>query len=244
MNGPKKSEIRPARILLAEDNEINQRVVCGMLEHRGYDVRAVSNGKQALDALESEHYDLVIMDCLMPVMDGFASTRAIRASTSKAFDPQIPVLAITALAAPGDYEKCLAAGMNAYISKPVIANVLFTEVRRLLERTSDPTAVTAQNPQPALAEILRSMSGRLLANVADWRAELDRLAASGAAAELGALAHTIRGTADLLGEKRLSTAAAALEGSARENRGEPLSHLVAELNAELENLEHSLRKPT
>lgn len=240
----RKSEIQPARILLAEDNEINQRVVCGMLEHRGYEVRAVYNGKQALDALESEHYDLVIMDCLMPVMDGFASTRAIRASTSKAFDPQIPVLAITALAAPGDQDKCLAAGMNAYISKPVIANVLFKEVQQLLERTSDPIAVTEQNPQPALDEILRSMSGRLLADIAGWRAELDRLAASGAAAELGALAHTIRGTADLLGEKRLSTAAAKLEGSARDNRGESLSHLAAELNAELQNLELSLGKPT
>lgn len=242
MNG-RKSAIRPARILLAEDNEINQRVVCGMLEHRGYVMRAVYNGKQALDALESGHYDLVIMDCLMPVMDGFASTRAIRASTSKAFDPQIPILAITALAAPGDQERCLAAGMNAYISKPVIANVLFNEVRRLLERAADPIAMTEQNPQPALGDILHSMSGRLLADIADWRADLDRLAAGGAAAELGALAHTIRGTADLLGETRLSTAAAALEGSARDNRGEPLSHLAAELTAELENLERSLRKP-
>lgn len=235
---------QPARILLAEDNEINQRVVCGMLEHRGYEVRAVYNGKQALDALESEHYDLVIMDCLMPVMDGFASTQAIRASTSKAFDPQIPVLAITALAAPGDQDKCLAAGMNAYISKPVIANVLFNKVQQLLERTSDPIAVTEQTPQPALDEILRSMTGRLLADIADWRAELDRLAASGSAAELGALAHTIRGTADLLGETRLSTAAATLERSARDNRGEQLSHLAAELNAELQNLELSLGKPT
>jgi hypothetical protein len=243
MNEPHESETRPARILLAEDNEINQRVVCGMLEQRGYDVRTVYNGKQALDALESGHYDLVIMDCLMPVMDGFASTRAIRASTSKAFDPQIPVLAITALAAPGDQEKCLAAGMNAYISKPVIATALFAEVRRLLERTSDPIAVTAQNPQAALGEILRSMSGRLLADIADWRAGLDRLAASGATAELGALAHTIRGTADLLRETRLSTAAATLEGSARENRSELLRHLAAELKAELQNLESSLRKP-
>lgn len=244
MNGPQKSEIQPARILLAEDNEINQRVVRGMLEQRGYDVRTVYNGKQALDALESGHYDLVIMDCLMPVMDGFASTRAIRASTSKAFDPQIPVLAITALAAPGDQEKCLAAGMSAYIRKPVIANVLFTEVRRLLERASDPTAVTEQSPQATLDGILRSMSGRLLADIADWRAGLDRLAASGAAAELGALAHTIRGTADLLSETRLSTAAATLEASARDNRGELLSHLAAELNAELQNLERSLRKPS
>jgi CheY-like chemotaxis protein len=243
MNGPQKSEVRPARILLAEDNEINQRVVCGMLEHRGYEVRAVHDGKQALDALESGHYNLVIMDCLMPVMDGFASTRAIRASTSQAFDPQIPILAITALAAPGDQEKCLVAGMNAYISKPVIANVLFNEVRRLLERAADPIAVTERNPQPALGDILRSMSGRLLAEIAGWRADLDRLAASGAAAELGALAHTIRGTADLLGETRLSTAAATLEGAARDNRGEPLNHLAAGLDAELRNLERNLRKP-
>lgn len=243
MNGAQKSENRSARILLAEDNEINQRVVCGMLEHQGYEVRAVYNGRQALEALESGHYDLVIMDCLMPVMDGFASTRAIRASTSKAFDPQIPVLAITALAAPGDQEKCLAAGMSAYIKKPVMANVLFTEVRRLLKRTAEPTAVKGQDSQAALGGILRSMSGRLLADIADWRAGLDRLAASGAAAELGALAHTIRGTADLLGETRLSTAAATLEGSARENRGELLGHLAAELGAELQNFERSVRKP-
>jgi CheY-like chemotaxis protein/HPt (histidine-containing phosphotransfer) domain-containing protein len=243
MNGPQNSGTRSARILLAEDNEINQRVVCDMLEHKGYGVRAVYNGKQALDTLESGHYDLVIMDCLMPVMDGYAATQAIRASTSGAFDPQIPVLAITALAAPGDREKCLAAGMNAYISKPVIAKILFTKVQRLLKRTAEPTAETEQDSQAALAGILRSMSGRLLADIACWRADLARLAMEGAVAELGMLAHTIRGTADVLGESRLSAAAATLEGSARNNRSEPLGHLAAELNVELQSLERSLRKP-
>jgi CheY-like chemotaxis protein len=243
MNGPQKSGNRSARILLAEDNEINQRVVSGMLKHQGYKVHGVYNGREALDALESGRYDLVIMDCLMPVMDGYAATRAIRASTPEAFDPQIPVLAITALAAPGDREKCLAAGMSAYISKPVIARDLYAKVQRLLNRSTDQTAVTKQDSQAALAAILRSMSGRLLADITGWRADLERLAAQGALAELGYVAHTIRGTADLLGDTQLSTAAAELEASARENRSEPMQRLAAALIAELQRLEQSLRKP-
>jgi CheY-like chemotaxis protein len=243
MNGPKESGNRSARILLAEDNEINQRVVSGMLELQGYKVHCVYNGREALDALASGRYDLVIMDCLMPVMDGYAATRVIRASTPDAFDPQIPVLAITALAAPGDREKCLAAGMSAYISKPVIARDLYAKVQRLLNRSTDQTAVTTQDSQAALAAILRSMSGRILADIAGWRADLERLAAQGALAELGHVAHTIRGTADLLGDTRLSAAAAELEASARENRNEPMQRLAAALSAELQRLEHSLHKP-
>lgn len=244
MNGPQKSADRSVRILLAEDNEINQRVVMGMLERQGYEVHAVYNGLQALEALESGDYDLVIMDCLMPVMDGCTATREIRASRSGRFDPQIPVLAITALAAPGDREKCFASGMSGYISKPVMAKALFDGVQLMLGRSAGQAAVTDQDPQGTLAGILRSMSDRLLADFADWRADLARLTEQGALKELRHLAHSIRGTADLLGDMQLSAAAAELEAAAAEKRTEPLEGLAAEVIAELQRLERSMQKPS
>ncbi|MDT8320960.1 MAG: response regulator [Xanthomonadales bacterium] len=244
MSKLKQSGEQRRRILFAEDNEINQRVLTGMLQHQGYDVCVVSNGEQVLDALASRRYDLVIMDCLMPVMDGFAATRKIRASRSKDFDSKIPILAITALAAPGDREKCLAAGMNAYISKPVIAKQLYEKLQRLLNASGDPVAIPPQDPKNALADILTSMSDRLQSDCQKWRADLSRLAAEEALADLGRLAHTIRGAADVLCEAPLSRAATNLEMAARENRSEPMPQLTAALIDELRQLETTLRNPS
>lgn len=232
---------RSIRILVAEDNAINQQVIKRMLEHGGYAVRTVSHGGEAIEALQTEHYDLVIMDCLMPVMDGYAATRAIRASRSAGFDPQIPVLAITALAAPGEREKCLAAGMTAYISKPVRVEQLSQKLQRLLELPEDPPAVRTHNPQAALREILVSMSDRLLADIETWLGHLAAFDLNGPLKELRHLAHTIRGMADVLGEVRLSTVAARLEAVADTDPGEPIAPMTMALVDELKRLELKLK---
>ncbi len=103
------------RVLLAEDNLSNQKVILMMLKRLGYPAKAVSNGKEALHALESEHFDVVLMDVRMPEMDGLDATRIIR----QRWDGKLKVIAITAYALKGDRERCLAAGMDEYISKPV-----------------------------------------------------------------------------------------------------------------------------
>ena len=106
------------QILLAEDVEINQMVATELLEGMGHAVDVVENGQLALDALSGKKYDLVLMDCQMPEMDGYSATRLIRAGSSGAQNTAIPVIAMTAHAMAGDREKCIECGMNDYISKP------------------------------------------------------------------------------------------------------------------------------
>jgi len=113
-----RTELRPLRILLAEDNSVNQRVACRLLEKRGHTVAVACNGRQAIDLFDERAFDLVLMDVQMPEMDGFEATAAIRAR-EKATGHRIPILAMTAHAMKGDQERCLAAGMDGYVTKPI-----------------------------------------------------------------------------------------------------------------------------
>jgi PAS domain S-box-containing protein len=115
------------RLLIAEDNTVNQRVILRMAEKLGYHADLVPNGLEALRSLEREHFDLVLMDCQMPEMDGFRATAAIR--SSGAAYARIPIVALTAHAADGNREACLAAGMDDYLPKPIF----FDELSRKLE---------------------------------------------------------------------------------------------------------------
>jgi PAS domain S-box-containing protein len=110
---------RKIRILVAEDNPVNQKVAQAMLRMMGLQADVVANGLEAVNALQTTPYDLVLMDCQMPEMDGYEATRIIRRQGSKALNPGIPIIAMTALAMQGDREKCIQAGMNDFIAKPV-----------------------------------------------------------------------------------------------------------------------------
>ncbi|HUU32421.1 MAG TPA: response regulator [Vicinamibacterales bacterium] len=117
-------------VLVVEDNEVNQQVATAMLRRMGCEVDVVANGREGLDALETTRYDLVFMDCHMPVMDGFAATAAIRATEARRGRPHQPIVALTADALAGDAEKCLSSGMDDYLAKPFG----LTELRAVLER--------------------------------------------------------------------------------------------------------------
>src|SRR5208337_4987123 len=115
---------RKLRILLAEDNAVNQKLASRLLEKRGHTVVVAANGREALKALEKEEFDLVLMDVSMPEMDGLEAARAIRAA-EQTTGAHLPIIAMTAHAMKGDRERCLAAGMDGYLAKPVQARELF-----------------------------------------------------------------------------------------------------------------------
>jgi PAS domain S-box-containing protein len=144
---------RRARILLAEDNPTNQTVAVAILTKLGHAVDAVANGGEAIRALREIPYDLVLMDCQMPEMDGYEATRWIRSSDSGVRNSHIPVIAMTAHAMKGDREKCLAAGMNEYLCKPVQPKELAETLARWLREPA------AGNPSDLSIAVDRSPSG-------------------------------------------------------------------------------------
>jgi CheY-like chemotaxis protein/HPt (histidine-containing phosphotransfer) domain-containing protein len=125
-----------ARILLAEDNITNQQVALGILKKLGLTADAVANGREAIEALRMLPYDLVLMDVQMPELDGLEATRQIRNPLSQVNNPRIPVIAMTAHAMQGDKNKCLEAGMNDYVTKPVNPQTLAGVLEKWLPENS------------------------------------------------------------------------------------------------------------
>jgi signal transduction histidine kinase/DNA-binding response OmpR family regulator/HAMP domain-containing protein/putative methionine-R-sulfoxide reductase with GAF domain len=128
------------RVLVAEDNAVNQRFVVRLLEKRGYRADVAANGREATLALGRAPYDVVLMDCHMPEMDGFEATQSIRQS-EKGTERHIPIIALTANAMQGDRESCLAAGMDEYLTKPVKVEELYAAIDRVLLSTSSRVSV-------------------------------------------------------------------------------------------------------
>ena len=120
------------RILVAEDNPVNQKVAKIMLRKMGFRADVVANGKEAIDVLKTCPYDLVLMDCQMPEIDGYEATRRIRQDGSKSLDPRIPIIAMTASVMQSDRERCIQAGMNDFIGKPVQQRELADMIARWL----------------------------------------------------------------------------------------------------------------
>ncbi len=142
-----KEDEHRARVLLAEDNPVNQILVVRVLEKRGYTVQVTSDGRGALEALENGQFDVVLMDVQMPGMDGFEATAAIRAKEMLA-GGHIPIIALTAHALKGDKEQCIAVGMDSYLSKPIRAIELVSTIESLLENkraTQSSTLTDAPN---------------------------------------------------------------------------------------------------
>jgi hypothetical protein len=223
------------RILLAEDNAVNQKVAVRLLEKLDYRVEVVADGRAALAAWQTGGFDLILMDCQMPEMDGYEATRAIRGLEEG--KRHIPIVALTAHAMKGDEEKCRAAGMDDYLTKPIDRNQLETCVDRLLQSA-------ARCPDPIDWEmLLRSIDGddgfvRELAAAFIATAERE-LAAIGTALEAGNAqamsesAHALKSAAANLHASAAASAAAQLESTARSGDGAPLAELVERLRIEV-----------
>jgi len=159
--GARFEHLPPLRILLAEDSEVNQKLAVGLLTTHGHSVVVANHGREALEALAKEKFDVVLMDVQMPVMDGFEATHAIR-EREREEGGHVPIVAITAHALKGDSERCLEAGMDAYVSKPIRAQLLFDTIEATLEGSLPETAAAvdwadardALGGDPALLDVV------------------------------------------------------------------------------------------
>jgi len=143
---------RTGRILIAEDNITNQQVAVGILTKLGMRADAVANGVEALQALRSIPYDMVLMDVQMPVMDGFEATRQVRRTHSEVLDPAIPIIAMTAHAMHGYREQCLEIGMNDYVTKPISAKIISEIIAKWMPNHAEDSADQAASSPAETAE--------------------------------------------------------------------------------------------
>jgi CheY-like chemotaxis protein len=125
-----KDEQTPLDVLLVEDHPINQKLATSLLERWGHRVRVADNGLLAVEAMRERSFDIVLMDMMMPVMDGLDATRRIRAAETENSLPRTPIIAMTANAMQGDRESCLEAGMDDYLAKPIKSQ----ELQQLLQQ--------------------------------------------------------------------------------------------------------------
>lgn len=247
-----REQVKPnkmLKILLAEDNPINQKLAMRMLEKRNHTVTVVANGKEALAALEQANYDLVLMDMQMPEMDGFEATALLR-QQEQATGKRQPVVAMTALAMSGDRERCLAVGMDGYISKPIrpqeldeLLDVYVTQKEN--SRPSVETATTARGPVDVDQLLDRLDDDRALLGelVELFRADSpNHLRAAQKAIdlqnfmELERAGHTLKGALGNLSANEASTLALALETMGRAHDLTQAQSTLAQLTEEIESV--------
>jgi CheY-like chemotaxis protein/HPt (histidine-containing phosphotransfer) domain-containing protein len=241
---------RSLRILLAEDNPVNQRVASYLLQKVGHSVKPVGNGREAIAALERENFDLVLMDVQMPEMDGFEATQAIRNSEAKT-GRHVPIIAMTAHAMKGDRERCLQAGMDDYVSKPINKEDLSRAIQAATASTASPrrpalgpaSAESVFDREAALEQVcgdeqlLSEVIDLFLVDASERMTEIRDALTQRDAKHLQSAAHALKGDAGCLGAAATATAALRLEEIG--NNGN-----LAESGAALDKLDQELRRLT
>ena len=235
------------RVLLAEDNPVNQQVAVAMLVKRGHEVHVTSNGREAVDAVRERDYDVVLMDIQMPEMDGFEATHAIRALPQ---GKDLPIIGLTAHALSGERERCLSHGMTDYLAKPFKGHELFA----LVEGTAEPKATTAPPPPETFAppvdlegfratlreagaeQALYSIVDTYVRQAPDRLAALAAASSTGSGADMAKAAHAFRGASATIGARELAELLERIETSSRAGdiqnaqdvfeRVSPLTHRV------------------
>lgn len=251
------------RVLVVEDDATNRLYIQAMLIRLGQQYDCVENGLEALKALEEKHYDLVLMDCRMPVLNGFETTALIRAANSTVKNRSIPIIALTANAMKGDREKCLAAGMDEYLAKPFELGDLKELLHRVLPEScwnnSDQTAqggtvmtmtakIAPEEKSPILdrmtlehrllndQELIRKFVAMFLSELPKKMTELTESLKSSNQATAERHAHTIKGLAANCGAELLRETALAMEQAAATNDLAAVQALLPELKKRVEQV--------
>jgi CheY-like chemotaxis protein len=235
---------RPLHILLAEDNRVNQRVALHTLEKQGHTVVVVGDGQAALTALAQAPFDLVLMDIQMPVLDGLAATAAIRAQ-EQTQGTHVPIIAMTAHAMRGDRERCLVAGMDGYVTKPLKATDLAVAIAQLRPAVSAPETRVV-TPPVDISAALQSVEGDqdLLVDLFEafqqdypkQLAELQDAIGTGNAERMAQVAHSLKGAVGYFGAQTVHTLAHRLETMGHQAELEGASSVLQQLEQELERL--------
>ncbi len=248
------TSLPPLRVLLAEDSPVNQKVTVQLLEKHGHDVVAVGTGGEAVDAVESSSFDMVLMDVQMPQMDGFQATAAIREREGAA--RRIPIVAMTAHAMKGDRERCLEAGMDGYVSKPIKQQELVAALQTVLPGGEEVKEETASTPADEEAvdwsrawevaggdrEILGELVTTFLDNLPQRRKDIRDAVDGGDPDAVARAAHALKGEARSFGADAVVEVAARMEASGRGGSVTDAAASVEELERRLDGLEQALRR--
>jgi CheY-like chemotaxis protein len=242
------------RVLLAEDGIANQKLAVGLLERWGHSVTVANNGKEAVDLLQSQPFDLVLMDVQMPEMDGLEATEVIR-DRERGTGTHVPIVAMTARALKGDREKCLAVGMDGYVSKPVRKQELYDAIHEFFagpnrEAGDGTTGVdpgsgaveTTVNWDAALdtvegdRKLLRSIVEVVLQECPSLLEDLDNAIRTGHAEGVKRAAHTIRGSVRLFDVPSVTELTTVLENMGQSGDLQRAAERVAALKREFETV--------
>ena len=251
--------ILPARILVAEDNPVNQTVAVAMLTKLGYRADLVSNGAEALRFLGQNDYDLILMDCGMPEMDGYEATRRIRDGRAQTRNPLLPIIAFTADAMSGDRDKCLAVGMSDYLPKPVEMHQLDAILRKWLDPAGDgkpkrcpvvtPPSVeieSAFSPEALLSRLMhdnllaRQVVAAFLDDAPRQLLSLQQFVEAGDAEGARRQAHTLKGAAATLSADPLCALCREAQQAAEAGELRQVSSLLPRLQQQFEFLKAAL----
>jgi PAS domain S-box-containing protein len=245
-----------SRVLVVEDNDVNQMIALKLLEKMGYRADAVGNGLEAIKALEAIPYSLVLMDIQMPEMDGITATRHIRGHGSTAREPNVPIIAMTAHAMKGDREKCLEAGMNDYVAKPVQPRELAAAITRCLSKSPDfkkkDNGGTLEMPEALFEpnvlldrlggdqELYEQIIHVFLRDAPEQIRLLQDAVSQGDARRVERQAHTLKGASGNVGAAGLEKATLKVEGAGQRGDLDEASRLLQYVQKEFHALERLL----
>ncbi len=212
----------PVSILLVDDNEMNQKLIGQMLTNYGFEVITANDGLQALNSLQRKHFDLVLMDMQMPRMDGYETTRLIRANQSWS---KMPIIAITANSLNSDRDKCLKYGCDSYLAKPFKSETLVREIKRLIRNDF----IKDKNADIFSQQLINDLLPEFLEMLDEMVNELELAIRMKDEAQIKSISHNIKGTAGMYGFMQISQLAANIQKSAGDKNYNLLSALCQQI---------------